>query len=135
MNKTSDGKVATIRDLIHQAGLKAEALKEKPQLPEWRPVPGVPFVEACEDGRLRFVRELPSSGMVDAQCDGIRVRASAATLHHAAWPERWPLATGPRPVVAVERRPLKVRCPRGPFWGMKRGSRKDADRKDADGCC
>lgn len=99
MNRRVDEKAAAMRMHIQ----KVEKGSEKP--PEWRTVPGVPFVEACSDGRLRFVRELPSVGMVDAQLDGARVRASASTLHHAAWPELWPRATGAAPRIELERRP------------------------------
>ena len=118
MGKQRDGSVAGMKAFIQKRlkdGAKEGAEKGAPE-PEWRPVPGVPFVEAHRDGRLRRVSPLPASGMVDAQVGGLRVRAAASTLHHNAWPELWPAHLKP----AAVRAETVPEPPKRPFRGIER---------------
>ena len=119
MTTQSERTAKRLSDHIAKAAeAAAEAKKDAPK-PEWKPVPEAPFIEAHQDGRLRRVSPLPAAGMVDAQSEGRRVRASAATLHHAAWPELWP-GHLERPRVVVEDAPARAPRPRRPFHGIDR---------------
>lgn len=83
-----------------------ETQEPKPLEEAERPFSGMPEIVVRRDGTAYLKRELRPGrgGVVQVQSGGRKLSCSLSKLHRAVWPELWPGAAGPSPVLKIRDR-------------------------------